>query len=86
MYIYRDLTTLTFGSQGGWQRPRTGCRDRDVVHLVRVEPDLVLSALKHGSGKPLLNLKGYHDVDTRKRGQQKAEADLECSTCNGCLS
>lgn len=44
--------------------------ERDLVDLVGVEPDLALSALEYGCGKPLLELqrhlfKGHTD---RKRG------------------
>merc|ERR1712144_9475 len=39
---------------------KAGVRHGDLVDLIWVEPDLALTALKHGCGQTLLELEGHH--------------------------
>jgi hypothetical protein len=40
----------------------TGVGHGDLVDLIGVQPDLAQATFQHGSGKPLLQLKGHHDA------------------------
>jgi len=40
-----------------------GVGHRDLIDLIGVQPDLVLSALEHGGGKALLKTKRHHFFD-----------------------
>lgn len=48
--------------------------ERDLVDLVGVEPDLPLSALEYGGGKPLLKLQ--RNLYEREGGRERGEDDF----------